>query len=235
MLNKAIKAEYIKQRKYIVSRNRILAEAGLPTLSVPKVRELANTRQLKKALKQIEDFRAEKRGTLKGAVQWVQEQEQKKQEKREQRQRQKEESRKRRNERRHEQRREEWKEELPERKQWFVDYMEEKYGLKIKNEREFKQFTDYVNKRRAMQNRKEKYEMEKFVDEYNQLKEKGFMKAKPFSVLMKDFNAFMGDQQKLAKRMNKMKLKYDKGFVDQLYSEYIDRLINQAIDKGVKA
>lgn len=227
MLDKSLRQQFVIQRRYIQRRNKILEEKGLPTLEVPKLKELKSNRQLQKELQKIEQWREEKRGTIKGAHEWIEEQERKKKEREEERRAQRERKRKERNERRREQRREQWIEDQPERKQWFINYMEEKHGLKIQNEKEFKQLTDYINKRKSMQSRKDKYEMERFVDEYNRLKEKGAFKGGGFKQLLKDFDAFKGDQKQLEKRMKKMKLRYDKGFIDQLYSEFLNKRLQE--------
>ena len=219
MLDKQLQHEYAVVRKYIQKQNKSLSKKGLKTLDMPKVRELKDTRQLKRELKKAEQWRTSGRSTIKGSQAYEEE-------KRKQRQQKREESRKRKNERRREQRREEWIEEQPERKQWFIRYMEDK-GLTIQNEREFKQWQQYVNKRKAMQSRKDKYEMEKFVDEYNRLKEKGITKARQFQQVMKDFEAFKGDQKQLDKRMKKMQFRYDKSFIDQLYSEFLERKLEE--------
>lgn len=216
MFDKALQQQFVIERRYIQRRNRVLREKGLPTLEVPKLKEVKSNRQLQKQLQKMEQWRAEKRGTIKGAQEWIDEQERKKREREEERRKQ-----------RREQRREQWVEDQPERKQWFINYMEEKYGLKIQNEKEFKQWTDYINKRKSMQSRKDKYEMERFVDEYNRLKEKGVFKGGGFRQLLKDFDAFKGDQKQLEKRMKKMKLRYDKGFIDQMYSEFLDRHLEE--------
>lgn len=218
MLDKALRAEYSKQRKHIQRQNKSLAKKGLPVLELPKVRELKDTKELKRKLKKADEWISSGRSTIKGAEKYLEET-------RKQRQQKREETRRRKNEKRREQRREDWIEEQPERKQWFIRYMEDK-GLTIRNEKEFKQWQQYVNKRKAMQSRKDKYEMEKFVDEYNRLKEKGLLKARQFQEVMKDFDAFLHDQRELERRMKKMQLRYDKTFIDQMYEEYIERLLN---------
>ena len=209
MLDRELQHEYALTRKYIQKQNKSLSKKGLKTLDMPKVRELKDTRQLKRELKKAEKWRTSGRSTIKGSQAYEEE-----------KKRQRQETRKRKNEKRREQRREEWIEEQPERKQWFIGYMEDK-GLKIQNETEFKQWVSYVNKRKAMQSRKDKYEMEKFVDEYHRLEEKSGG-SKSIRNILKDFESFLTDQDGLKRRMRKMKFRYDKSLIDQLYSNILE-------------
>lgn len=209
--NPELKAEFVAQRRYIQNQNRRLSEKGLPTLEVPKLKELNNETALKAQIRRIEQFREQGRATIKGARAY---EEARKERKREQQR-----------ERRRKER--EFRRILNKKEKNMVDHLKKNYGIKIDNKDELNKWFDYLKKRQAMQSRKEYYRFDVYVDEFQEMKEKGMLQEPNFSEMMKDFNAFLSDENQLRERMTDMNMRYDKGFIDQLYSDYLERQIER--------
>lgn len=228
-ISKELRAQFVQERAKMQRQNRRLAEKGLPTLQIPKFRELGKKSEINKWLNKIEQFREQGRAYVRTARQY---EEQKRLE--EERKREERKAREREKKRERYQKRKREKEELDnyleenEDALTMWEYLRDEYGLEIKSLSELKQWFSYLNKRNAMRSRKAFYEFDKYVDDFQTLKEKGFTRPAKFEELMKDFDAFVSDQGQLQQRMESMSLKYGSSFIDQIYSDYLGKLEEQA-------
>lgn len=223
-----IRREYSALRRLVKSANIRLAKQNLPTVNIPLLRDLKNETDILRNTRRLE--RAIERGATS-----VEQQSQKRAERlerrrelaRERRETETAEQRERRRERQREydrRRREDnaFKKTLNKKDLDMVERLK-RYGVKIKSKEELRKFYEYLDKRRALAGRKNYYVFDKYVDEFQTLKEKGYINEPNFSGLMTDFNAFMADNDQIEQRAKTMKLQYDQGFIDQLYDDFINR------------
>ena len=226
---KALRHEYAEARRYIQKQNRRLESAGLPTLPVKKIAEMSSESELRRELRKIEKFRGEGRATIRGSRAYEEQ-------KRIERERRAEERRAKRREyeRRRRQEYRDFYKSLDGRDRQMVDYLKRQYNWTIRSRDELEKWFEYLNKRNAMAGKKAKYKFDKFVDEFLELKKQGYTKEPAFSDLMNDFNMFLTDASKIEENMKNMKLSYNTGFIDQLYSEYIDKIMNESIDRDAE-
>ena len=231
--SKQARAEFVQERAKMQRQNRRLAERGLPTLPVPKLKELSSPREMRKWLNKIYEYRESGRAFVKTAREYEKRKEEQEQKKRQER---KERERAKRRERyqREKQRREELDNylEVNEHALQMWEYLKDEYGLTIKSLSELKQWYAYLNKRNAMRSRKAFYEFDKYVDDFATLKEKGYTRPAKFDELMRDFDAFVSDQTRLRENMESMSLKYGASLIDQVYSDYLGKLEEQAERKA---
>lgn len=212
---KPLLQEYRQERSRLQRQNRRLAEKGLPTLNVPKARDLKGESDLARNLRKMRKWQEEKRGSVRESRKL----EEQKKEVRRERERQK------RSERRS------WIESKPARVQKMIRHLK-KYGVNIKNDEELDKWYKYLSKRKAMAGKHAYYKFDKFVDAYEDLKEQGKFEGDNFELLMADFDIFLSDEEELKKRMENMNLSYDAGFIDQLYDEWIRRQEDTAEEMG---
>ena len=232
--SKESRAEFVRERERMQRQNRRLAERGLPTLNIPKLRELTSAAEMRKFVKKIAEFRESGRAFVKTARAIEEARKQEEARKREERK-----ARERERRREYYRKRKREQEELDnyleenEHARFMADYFEE-LDYKIKSVAEMKQWFAYLNKRNAMRSRKAFYEFDRYVDQFQQLKEKGYTKPHKFEEMMKDFDAFVSDEKQMKERMQTMSLKYGASLIDQIYSDWIQKLEEKEEQKAAR-